>query len=221
MSMTLEERIKLLEDREEIRDLVATYCFLVDEGRFDELVDRCFTDNASCDFRGAGGGLIPIISRGRTEIRNFFTAIVPGLLSHMAHTVHNHRIKIDGDRAWGDCYFELTAIDRATGEDVVGTGRYIDRYRRVAGSWRFETRSAEIFFIAPAKQGWSKQRFVAALADGSADNPEGEIHGAEGSNWKAPLDPFFAALQTGGTDQDPEDAGSRTAGLVLGKRSGT
>ncbi|HEY9158931.1 nuclear transport factor 2 family protein [Candidatus Binatus sp.] len=164
---SIEQRLRILEDREQIRELAATYCFLVDDGRFDELVERCFTEDACCDFRGAGGGMTPAVSRGRAELRNFFTAVVPAALRDMAHTVHNHRVSIDGDRASGDCYFELTAIDRISGEAVVGAGRYIDRYRRDAGAWRFEMRNAAIFFIAPLREGWAKQRFLSTLAQSS------------------------------------------------------
>jgi SnoaL-like domain len=157
-------RIRALEDREQIRELAATYCFLVDDGQFDELVERCFTEDACCDFRGADGGMPPSVSRGRAELRNFFALVVPAALREMAHTTHNHRIALDGDRATGDCYFELTAVDRASGQPVVGAGRYFDRYRRSAGAWRFEARNARIFFIAPLKEGWAKQRFLDTFA---------------------------------------------------------
>lgn len=164
---SIEQRLRILEDREDIRELAATYCFLVDDGRFDELVERCFTEDACCDFHAAAGRggdqMVPTVSRGRAELRNFFTVIVPAVLRDMTHTVHNHRVSIDGDRASGDCYFELTAVDRTSGEAVVGAGRYIDRYRRDGGAWRFEMRTAEIFFIAPLREGWAKQRFLNAL----------------------------------------------------------
>jgi len=167
MGSSSEERLRTLEDREQIRELAATYCFLVDDGRFAELVERCFTEDACCDFHGAGGGMAPTVSRGRAEVRHFFSAVVPAALRDMAHTVHNHRIAIDGDRASGDCYFELTAVDQTSGEAVVGAGRYIDRYRRDAGVWRFEARNAEIFFIAPLREGWAKKRFLDTLAASS------------------------------------------------------
>ncbi|MGB8414002.1 MAG: nuclear transport factor 2 family protein [Candidatus Binatus sp.] len=164
---SIEQRLRILEDREDIRELAATYCFLVDDGRFDELVERCFTEDASCDFHGAGGGMASMVSRGRAELRNFFSVMVPAVLRDMAHTVHNHRVSIDGDRASGDCYFELTAVDRTSGEAVVGAGRYLDRYRRDAGAWRFEMRNAAIFFIAPLREGWAQQRFLNALGQSS------------------------------------------------------
>ncbi len=168
MGSNIEQRLRILEDREQLRELAATYCFLVDDGRFDELVERCFTVDACCDFHSAGGGMAAMVSRGRAELRNFFAVVVPAALRDMAHTVHNHRVSVDDDRASGDCYFELTAVDRASGEAVVGAGRYIDRYRRDAGAWRFEMRNAEIFFIAPLREGWAKQRFMNTPAASSS-----------------------------------------------------
>jgi ketosteroid isomerase-like protein len=167
MNETIEQRLRVLEDREQIRELRATYCFLVDDERFDELVDRCFTDDACCDFRATDGSIQPLAPRGRDEVRAFFAQAVPALLSNMSHTIHNHRIAVNGDEASGDCYFELTAIDRATGTEVVGAGRYIDRYRRVNGRWRFAERRADMFYITSLAEGWSKRRFLAALRPAS------------------------------------------------------
>ena len=160
MEKSLEQRVQELEDRERIRELRATYCFLVDDGRFDELVNRCFTENARCDFRATDGSFKPFVSNGRQGIRAFYFNGVGGLLRDMCHTVHNHRIVLNGDEASGDCYFELTATDNLTGNDVIGTGRYIDRYRREEGEWRFAERRADLFFMAPHGEGWSKNRFI-------------------------------------------------------------
>jgi len=160
------ERLAQLEDRVRIEELRADYCFLVDDGRYDELVDTRFAPDAVCDFRARSNAVEPMISRGREEIRTFFKQLVDVLLKQMCHTVHNHRIAIDGDRASGDCYFELTAVDGTNGEAVVGTGRYVDRYRRVGGLWLFEERKADLFHIAPLGEGWAKRPFVAALTAG-------------------------------------------------------
>jgi ketosteroid isomerase-like protein len=167
MSDSLKDRVRLLEDREKIRELRANYCFLVDDGRFDELVERYFTKDAHCDFRARSGAMTPLVAKGRAEVHAFFSQLVPTMLSDMCHTVHNHRIEIEGDRAWGDCYFELTATERSSGEAVMGTGRYIDRYRRIGNAWLFEQRNAEIFHIAPYSEGWARQPFLASLTAGS------------------------------------------------------
>jgi hypothetical protein len=167
MAANLEERIRALEDREKIQELRATYCFLVDDGHVDELVEHLFTEDARCDFRARSGAFEPMIATGREQLREFFGRLVPSILQGMSHTVHNHRIAIEGDQASGDCYFEVTATDVISGEAVMGAGRYIDRYRRVDGEWCFEERRAEIFHMAPLAPGWAKQPFLAVLGAGS------------------------------------------------------
>ena len=166
MTDTVERRIRALEDRDAIRELRAAYCFLVDDGRYDELADTCFTEDAVCDFRGARpeGGLGPFLSHGREEVRAFMKGVVGVLLSDMLHTTHNHRITLNGDAASGACYFELTATDRAGGGALVGAGRYVDRYRRVDDAWQFAERKAEIAFIAPLDRGWIIQRFPESVS---------------------------------------------------------
>ena len=152
--MDLQHRIQQLEDRELIRELRATYCFLVDDNQYVELIDNFFTDDARCDFRVRLGDTEPLISNGREEILDFFATIVVGTLKDMSHTTHNHRIAIDGDCGSGDCYFELTARDADTAVPMIGAGRYDDKYQRLDGRWRFSQRNADIFFIVPLDQGW-------------------------------------------------------------------
>lgn len=159
----LERRLQALEDRQRIEELAATYCFLVDDGKFGDLVERCFTDDARCDFRDAQGTIAALVSTGRTEILAFFGQVVASLLHDMRHTVHNHRIEIAGDTARGECYFELTATSARTSEAVVGAGRYLDRYRRIEGAWRFTERVAEIGHMAPLADGWVRQRLLREL----------------------------------------------------------
>jgi hypothetical protein len=169
MAKNQEDRLQALEDREAIRELQATYCFLVDDGRIDELVDGCFAEDARCDFRRRSSGLGPLVAEGHEEIRAFFKNSVAGLLGEMSHTVHNHRIAIEGDSASAESYFELTAVDAASGEAILGGGRYFDRFRRLAGTWRFEERRAEIHHLSPLRKGWDRQRFLRVLmAAGSA-----------------------------------------------------
>ena len=164
MEDEVRRRLQRLEDRERIRELQATYCFLVDDRRFDELVDQWFTEDARCDFRDRSGAMTRLVSNGRSEIRTFFTQVVDVLLQDMCHTVHNERIAIDGDAATGECYFELTA--KHGDEAVVGAGRYVDRYRRVGETWRFSERNAIIFYIAPLAEGWVRRPLVRVLTGG-------------------------------------------------------
>ena len=167
----IERRIGALEDREAVRELTATYCFLVDDGAYDTLADTCFAEDAVCDFHSTKpeDGMGPFLSTGREEVRAFMKTVVDALLSGMRHTVHNHRITLDGDLASGACYFELTATDAIGGGAVMGAGRYLDQYRRVGGAWQFTKRVAEIDFIAPLEKGWVQQPFPDSVSQAQAE----------------------------------------------------
>jgi len=156
-------RLERLENREKIRELQATYCFLVDDGRFGDLVATCFAEDARCDFRDTKGVIAPFVSSGRTEILAFFENVVAALLADMSHTVHNERIRVDGDTAEAECYFEVTAKHPPTGDAIVGAGRYIDRYRRAGDKWVFTERRAEIAHMAPLAEGWVHRPLLRAL----------------------------------------------------------
>ena len=163
MTQHPEDRIQVLEDREAIRELQATYCFLVDDGRFDELVDHHFAKDARCEFHLVGSEVEPMVAEGHEPIRFLFTQGVAALLSDMSHTTHNHRIAVEGDSASAESYFELTAIDATTGEAVMGGGRYIDRYRRQSDAWVFAERTVEIRHMSPLREGWDRRRFLRAF----------------------------------------------------------
>ncbi|MFQ5414425.1 MAG: hypothetical protein ACE5E6_08200 [Phycisphaerae bacterium] len=78
--------------------------------------------------------------------------------------------------ALGTLVVRVTATEVATGREVVGAGRYVDRYRRTAQGWCFSGRRAEIFFMAPLSEGWEKRRFVSSLPVG----PQGADPAASG-----------------------------------------
>lgn len=159
----VEERLQLLEDREAIRQLQATYCFLVDDGRFEDLAQQWFTEDARCEFGDTGSLISPFVSNGRAEILSFYKDVVAVLLAGMCHTIHNARIVVEGNVARGECYFEVTASHPATGEAVVGAGRYLDRYRRTAEGWRVSERVARIFHMTSLEDGWVKRPLLRAL----------------------------------------------------------
>jgi hypothetical protein len=89
----------------------------------------------------------------------------------MSHMTHNQRLTIEGDSASAESYFELTALDVGSGEAMLGGGRYFDRFRRLAGTWHFEERRAEIRHLSPLREGWDRQRFPRAL---TAAGPAGD-----------------------------------------------
>lgn len=119
--------------REEIRDLVLTYCRGVDQGDLD-LVRSLYTEDAVDEhgeqFNGPAGAYV-----------DWLATVLPSV-DRMTHHVSNHLIAVDGDRAEGEVY--VTAWHRLPGGELgrwhVGSLRYLDHYRRDEGRWRFAKR---------------------------------------------------------------------------------
>lgn len=127
--------------REAIRDLVARYNAYGDSGRFDELF-ALFTDDVVMETGPIGGELTAY--DGLDAVKGIFTGAQDRLTAraegarpvHLRHFTATHQIDlVDDGHATGRCYF---AVITAGGLDH--WGRYLDRYRRVDGSWRFEHR---------------------------------------------------------------------------------
>ena len=148
--MDLEKKIQMLEDREAIKELRATYCYLVDEGcnnndrsKLEELMAKYFSKDATAEFQPLGK------FDTYEEVHNFYTKTVPDLLSFCVHMVHNPVIKIDGNNATGEWYFDVPAIYRQTNKSVWIMGKYEEKYIKEDGVWKFLFVKANFYYFAP------------------------------------------------------------------------
>jgi hypothetical protein len=139
--MTLDDLLA----RESIRDLVTRYNSNGDSGRFAPLKDL-FAEHAVMELIGRDGS----VDRydGRERLMEIFTGAKERTSSRAAstapvyirHYTATHQIDlVDADHATGRCYF---AVIMAEGLDH--WGRYIDRYVRIDGAWRFEHRRVHV-----------------------------------------------------------------------------
>jgi len=158
-AMTQENRLKVLEDIEAIKNLKASYCYLVDDGvagdasKLDELLTH-FTDDAKADF-GAYGTY-----EGKEALARFFKEMVPGVLSYAAHMVHNPIIEVEGDGAGGRWYFEVPCTLREPNRAAWIQGRYEEEYGKVGGGWKWKSIKAIFEYFTPFDEGWAKTRMV-------------------------------------------------------------
>jgi len=67
--------------------------------------------------------------------------------------IHNHVLKVNGDRAEGYAYLEAKPV--YNGESYVVAARYNDEYAKRNGQWRFTKMSLTPFFMVPLKEGWA------------------------------------------------------------------
>lgn len=124
-----------LEDKDEIRELAARYCYLIDGKRYDEWVEL-FTEDGVFEV----SGLFRV--EGRGALRSFADGIplndrgLPGF----KHCTMNQLIELDGDRATVRCYFLLVQESNPLRVDVAG--RYEDVVVKREGRWWFQSRTA-------------------------------------------------------------------------------
>src|SRR4051812_8783972 len=124
-----------LADREAIRELLASYCFALDECRFEEF-GALFAADAEW-----GPQRIPQKARGPREIAELARSIVPvaGEGPKRRHLTTNIVIQLDGDRAEAKSNF-LMVRESEAGPLLAIAGTYLDRLVRTAAGWRFQHR---------------------------------------------------------------------------------
>lgn len=163
MASNLEDKVKELEakvaelyDREEIRDLRFRYHECINEAQMAEIPDL-FTEDGELEFGHLGK------AKGRDQIRKFFSGLggartgseggQPRGLYRVKQFIHNHVLKVNGDRASGYAYLEAKPV--YNGESYVVAARYNDEYIKRDGRWRFSKMSLTPFFMVPLKEGWA------------------------------------------------------------------
>jgi len=131
--------LAMLAAKEEIRELAYLYSRAVD--RMDEALLRSLYTPDGVDhhgemFRGSAEDYVTWLAsrwRSRSPSRNFYSG----------HHVCNHLISVSGDEGEGEVY-TIAWHTRADAADQlfeeIYLVRYLDRYRRVDGLWRFASR---------------------------------------------------------------------------------
>jgi 3-phenylpropionate/cinnamic acid dioxygenase small subunit len=125
-----------------IRQTLARYCFLIDDGRFDDLVEW-FTTDGTFVVRG-----VPLV--GKDAIREWLrTNHVPH--KRGKHLTTNVVIDVDGNRA--HCEADFLFLNFVDGQITPAfTGRYTDDFVKADGRWLFERRDVVISVPANDQQ---------------------------------------------------------------------
>jgi ketosteroid isomerase-like protein len=141
MSESIERRLRMLEDREAIRNLVARYGFVIDDRDMDGVAD-CFTEDGGFSSREGNIG-----ARGRQAVVDQFHDRW-AVLGPANHIVHQHYIELDpGDRNRATGLVSSHAELVRNGDVQITALRYDDEYRRCPdGRWRFADRMLSVFY---------------------------------------------------------------------------
>lgn len=143
--MTLEERVRRLEDKDDIRRLRHMYHYLINEDTYDGFRD-IYTPDAVLRFDEHG------TYNGVDEIINAFR-IAGSQTSLIKQFIHNHMVEVDGDEASGIAYLE--ARYGRDGQSIRVAARYDEKYVRTPQGWRIKDTSIDVYYSVPHDQGWA------------------------------------------------------------------
>ena len=158
MTEDLGRRMTVLEDIESIKNLKASYCYLVDAAvagdtaKWDQLLIR-FTDDARADFDMLG------VFEGKIDVEKLYRELVASSLSYSAHMVSNPIIEVDGEEAKGRWYVIVPCTSRVENRAAWIQGRYEEEYVKENGEWKWRSITVRFDHITPFDEGWVKTRF--------------------------------------------------------------
>ncbi|KEI72820.1 nuclear transport factor 2 family protein [Endozoicomonas elysicola] len=130
----LNDQLRALLDKESIRELVQAYCNAAD--RHDHEKMRSLYHEDAIDDHGAffHGAAMDFIDK---------LPDIQATMRILHHNVTTHNIKLDGHKAEGEVY--VLAFHQAEGGqglfDVLIGGRYLDKYEKRDGVWKFSHRA--------------------------------------------------------------------------------
>lgn len=134
--------LKTLVAKEEIRELAMLYSRGIDRKDYELLADLYTADGTDAHgehYRGSAEGFIQFLAQSLPHI------------PYTGHHICNHLVSVSGDEAEGEVYavaYHVTP-DGAGGflEDVQNV-RYLDRYRKDGGRWKFAAREVVFDMLA-------------------------------------------------------------------------
>ncbi len=136
---TLENRIRRLEDRAELQDLVATYFRATDDDDYAVLAD-CFAPDATFAASGFDGG-----EGGRDAVMAFLRSARSGM-GQTVHTPNYVQLEFESEDAASGMV--AAHLELGMREDTVYAAvRYCDRYRRVNGCWKIAHREMRAIHV--------------------------------------------------------------------------
>jgi ketosteroid isomerase-like protein len=145
MIESLGQRVRRLEDIEEIRDLRKLYHRFINDGLFERMAE-IYTEDGVVDM----GPLVRV--QGHEAIVNFYSSI-PRNVDFVIQYIHNHLVTVRGDEACGLSYFDARYAQ--DGESVIVAAKLDERYRRLEAGWRISETLVHIYFGVPVTKGWA------------------------------------------------------------------
>ncbi len=132
-ALSIEQRLRRLEDRDEIHQLFVDYGQYLDAGDFASYADLFAADG---EVRLGPMGS----AQGRDQIKALMERALAGVIGTSYHLITSPRVQIDGDTATSEVMW--TVVQRGPdGAPVLAMiGRHRDELVREDGRWRFRLR---------------------------------------------------------------------------------
>ena len=128
-----------MSDKDEIRELLARYCFALDADRFEDMAALFTPDGVWETAFGTGSGREGIVAQA--------CSIATGERPRRVHLTTNIVIDLDGDTATARSNWAL--VQNSAAGPVIGSGgAYADRLVKVDGRWFFKHRTIERYIKA-------------------------------------------------------------------------
>ena len=145
-------RMQELLDREQIREVVHRYCWAVDRGTLEEVMD--FFHDDPCELV-----LVPGKRHvGKAAVRKWYDVYIQNRMEVLRHLIHNQIVTVAGDTAVSKSYFD--AVGDLKGEAITVAGFYEDTLLRVGGGWKFTGKVIRLDFLVPLHEGWGGRRRI-------------------------------------------------------------
>lgn len=144
--MTADERLRRLEDKAAIEDLVVLYGFVMDE-RDEDGVRRLFCPDATLRSGDGVVGTAGVDAIVETYLGRW------SVLGPTNHVSHGHVVRLDAgdpDRATGLVAAHAEVVRH--GVTMLVALRYEDEYCREGGAWRFHAREMSYMYYVPATE---------------------------------------------------------------------
>ncbi len=139
------------EDWHAITTLLMTYAEHLDAGRFADVA--ALFAHATYRIEHADGAHVSSY-RGAPEVQAFCeqTRLYPDGTPRTRHVVTNVIVDVDGDRATARSYATVLQQTDVLPLQPIASGRYVDRFERVGGRWRFADRLVTGFLLGDRSQ---------------------------------------------------------------------
>jgi SnoaL-like domain len=129
-----------MSEKDEIRELLARYCFALDADRFEEMAALFTPDGVWETAFGTGTGRDGIVAQARS--------ISTGVRPRRAHLTTNIVIDLDGDTATARSNWVVVQNVPGGPPSIGSGGGYSDRLVKVDGRWFFKHRTIDRYIVS-------------------------------------------------------------------------